>query len=121
MNGARKFGKTNVLDPAINVIEMMSISRHWDVPTNVIETAALWEFKKAANKLRNEGMCFKNVLNRLHGYFKSQVSVFYGNISDSSSRNSFTFMVNFYGYKFYKLIHFFNRVVLTSCWPTVTY
>ncbi|XP_067931376.1 uncharacterized protein [Watersipora subatra] len=72
MNDARKFGKTNLLDPAINVIEMISISRHWEIPTSIIETAALWEFKKAANKLRNEAMCFKNVLERLHGYFQSQ-------------------------------------------------
>jgi len=45
MNNARSFGKTNMIDPAIHVIEMMSISRRWDIPTNIIETAALWEFR----------------------------------------------------------------------------
>lgn len=74
MNGTRRFGKTNVVDPAINVIEMMSISRHWNIPTSIIEGAALWEFKKSANKLRNEAMCFKSVLARLHSYFATQVS-----------------------------------------------
>lgn len=73
MHGARTFGKNNLIDPAINVIEMISISRHWDIPNSVIETSALWEYKKSANKLRNEAMAFKHVLTRLHGFFQSKV------------------------------------------------
>ncbi|KAF6026705.1 hypothetical protein EB796_014977 [Bugula neritina] len=72
MNNARSFGKTNMIDPAIHVIEMMSISRRWDIPTNIIETAALWEFRKSANKMRNEAMSFRSVLTRLHGFFQTQ-------------------------------------------------
>ena len=78
MNGARTFGKNNLIDPAINVIEMISISRHWDIPNSVIETAALWEYKKSANKLRNEAMAFKHVLTRLHGFFQSKVGPTHG-------------------------------------------
>lgn len=62
-----------MIDPAIHVIEMISISRNWDIPLTIIETAALWEYRKAANKIRNEAMCFRNVLGRLHGFFQSKV------------------------------------------------
>jgi len=72
MNGARTFGKSNIVDPAIHVIEMISVARNWDIPGTIIETAALWEYKKGANKIRNEAMCFSNVLKRLHSYFSSQ-------------------------------------------------
>ena len=86
MNGARTFGKNNLIDPAINVIEMISISRHWDIPNSVIETAALWEYKKSANKLRNEAMAFKHVLTRLHGFFQSKVGPTHGR-KDQTNNN----------------------------------
>ena len=87
MNGARTFGKNNLIDPAINVIEMISISRHWDIPNSVIETAALWEYKKSANKLRNEAMAFKHVLTRLHGFFQSKVGPTHGRKDQQTNDN----------------------------------
>lgn len=62
-----------MIDPAIHVIEMISISRNWDIPLTIIETAALWEYRRGANKIRNEAMCFRNVLARLYGFFESKV------------------------------------------------
>lgn len=73
INGARTFGKENMIDPAIHVVEMISISRNWDIPLSIIETAALWEYKKSANKIRNQAMCFRNILSRLCEYFESKV------------------------------------------------
>lgn len=71
MTSAKGFKGSNVIDPCLSMLKIISAEKLWSIPIDVLQTAVLWEFKKTAASVHNESELFVRTLKRLAKYMSS--------------------------------------------------